>query len=297
MTRLRRLFARADTPPIVPTTGWTAALTTLAATAMSFLAVLTLAAGIAANRLAADWRADLAGAATVRVSAPGEVRPARVETALEILRTTPGIAAARPLSDEEHVALLSPWLGEGVRYADLPAPRLIAVTLEGAGPDAEQLQARLDRDAPGAYYDDHQAWRGPLAEMARALEGLAWAAIGLIALTAAGMVAIAARATLAANHEIVRVIRLIGAEDSFITRAFVGRLAMRGLAGGLIGTALGVLGLRAMPGASGADGLAVSLTPGLLGWMAILIGVPLASAAIAWLTAALSVNLTLKRMM
>ena len=116
---------------------------------MSFLAVLTLAAGLAAIRLADEWRADLAGVATVRVS-PGEGdAEARVAAVTEVLRTTPGIARVRVLSDDEQAALLAPWLGDAAGMADLPAPRLIDITLDGAGPDADALQKRLDLTVRG----------------------------------------------------------------------------------------------------------------------------------------------------
>ena len=50
-----------EAPQILPASDWSAPLTTLVAGAMSFLAVLTLAASIAASKLADEWRADLAG--------------------------------------------------------------------------------------------------------------------------------------------------------------------------------------------------------------------------------------------
>lgn len=284
-------------PPIVPATGWTAPLTTVAAVAMSFLALLTLVAGGAADRLAAEWRADLAGLATVRVSAePAEIED-RVAAALQVLRTTPGVAEARPLTEEEHAELLAPWLGGGLDYGALPAPRLIALTLEpGRAPDGDALQARLDREAPGAFYDAHQVWRGPLAEAARSLERLAWIATGLIVVAAAGMVALAARATLAANGEVVRLVRLIGGEDRFIARAFVKRITFRGVIGGLIGTGLGLIALGALPGLGAESLVGVSLLPEGREWAVLLAAIPAVSGLVAWATARLSVWLALIRM-
>jgi len=287
---------RRRAPPIVPATGWTAPLTTLAALAMSFLAVLTLVAGVAADRLAAEWRADLAGLATVRVSASQAELARRVDQAMQVLGTTPGIAAARPLTDDEHAALLAPWLGAGLDIAKLPAPRLIEVDLGEPAPDMEALQARLDREAPGALFDSHQSWREPLARAADSLELLAWAATGLIVVAAAGMVALAARATLAANLDVVRLVRLIGGEDAFIARAFVARLALRGFAGGLIGTALAILALQALPRLP-VEALAdLALMPEVTGFALLLVGVPVASGLIAWATALNSVRGALRRM-
>ncbi|GMG82830.1 FtsX-like permease family protein [Paralimibaculum aggregatum] len=296
MARWFRFARAAEAPPIVPMSGWSAPLTTLASAAMSFLAVLTLIAGLAADRLAEDWRQDLAGLATVRVSAEPEVLETRVMRALEVVRTAPGIAAARVLSEAEHLALIAPWIGGVEALEALPAPRLIDLTLEGDGPDAARLQSRLDRDAPGAVYDDHAAWRGPLARAAAAVGRLAWAATVLVMLAACAMVALAAQATLTAHLDIVRVIRLIGGEDRYIAGAFVRRLALRGLAGGMAGAGLALLALAALPG-SGAGGVLGGLLPGTFGWIAIPIAVPLLTAAIAWATARASVRIALGRML
>ncbi len=170
---MRPAFAflrRGDDPPIVPRSGWAAALTALA---MSYLAVLTLSAGIAAERLAETWRSELAGVATVRISVPADALEARVTAVLAVLATAPGVADARLLSDAEHLLLLEPWLGAGDWLDDLPVPRLIEVRIYAPGPDATTLQAQLDATAPGAVYDDHALWREPLVRAATALRRLA----------------------------------------------------------------------------------------------------------------------------
>ncbi len=287
-----RLRAR---PRVLPDAGWSSALAAWVAFAMSFLAVLTLAAGLAAIRLAAEWRADLAGVATVRV-AGGEGGEDRLRAVLEVLRTTPGIAAARPLSDSEQAALLAPWLGDAAALAELPQPRLIDVTLQGKGPDAAALQGRLDLTVEGAVYDDHAAWRRPLVAAADGLTRLAFAAAVLVLATAAIMIGFAARATLAANRSAIEVVRLIGAEDRFISKAFVGPLARRAAAGGLLGSALGCGALALLPRIDAGAGLAVAVRPQGVGWLALGLGVPLAAAVIAWTAARIAVRLALARM-
>jgi cell division transport system permease protein len=301
-TLFRRLSVQhwPDTPAIVPRSGWAAALTALSAMAMSYLAVLTLAAGIAADRLALSWHSELTAVATVRIQAPvsepQDQLEARVTAALVVLASAPGVAGARLLSDAEHLFLLEPWLGAGDWLDDLPVPRLIEIQLDGPGPEPAVLQAQLDAAAPGAVYDDHALWRGPLVRAATALRRLAWFATALIALAAAGMVALAARSTLAGNAEVVRVIRLIGGEESFIENAFVHRLAARAALGGLAGALLGAASLALMPELAPGTPLALSLGPGPLGWAILLGAVPAGAAAIAWATARHSVRLMLRQM-
>lgn len=285
-----------EAPPILPVTGWSAPLTTMVAAAMSFLAVLALATSMSANRLAAEWRADLAGVATVRVSATSEDMQDKISAVLEILRTTPGISKVEVLSDEEQGKLLAPWLGNDADLSGLPAPRLIDLSLDGIGPDAEALQQRLDLTVKGAVYDDHAAWRAPLTASAKALERLAMGATIVVLLTAGAMVAFAARATLAANNHVIATVRLMGAEDRFIAGAFVRRLAWRAAWGGFLGAVLGAGALLALPSIEADAGLGTTLAPDRLGWVILTIGIPLASAFVAWMSARLAVRFALSRL-
>ncbi|MEM6662007.1 MAG: FtsX-like permease family protein [Pseudomonadota bacterium] len=289
-------IAVSDAPAALPSADWTTALTTLVAAAMAFLAVLTLAAGLAANRLASEWRADLAGVATVRVSAPRHEMDEKVQTVLEVLRTTPGIAEIRVLTDQEQLALLEPWLGSGNDLSRLPAPRLIDVELDAAGPDANALQARLDLTVSGVIYDDHAAWRAPLAAAARALERLAFGAAILVLLTAGGMVAFASRATLAANRHVIETVRLMGAEDSFLAGAFVRNMAKRALTGALAGSLIGTGLLALLPAIDADQALGATVSPGPAGWVVLAAGVPLAVGVVAWLSARTAVRIVLRRM-
>lgn len=290
-------MARKPEPPIVPSSGWAAWLTTAAAAAMSFLAVLALAAGIAAGNLAAEWRGAFEGTATVRLVGERDTMETRLAQAMEVLRQTPGIAAARPLTPEQQAALLTPWLGEAAGFADLPVPRLIDVTIAPPGPDVAALQSRLDLASDGAVYDDHDAWRQPLTRAATGLSRLAWVATALTVLAAAAMVALAARASLASHAEVVHVLRVIGAEDSFIAAAFTRRLSARAALGGLVGTALGLAALLSLPEVAVDRGLTEALLPGIAGWLGLLVAVPAVVALIAWATARRAVGRELERML
>lgn len=293
---LLALLGRGDAPPIVPIRGWSAPLTTLTSLAMGFLAVLTLSAGIAAGRLAETWRADLAGVATVSLTAAADVIDDRLTQTLEVLRTTPGLTDVRELTPEEQTALLEPWLGDDLTLDALPAPRLIEVVLEGDGPDAARLQARLDQTAPGARYDDHQAWRGPLAKAAAALQTLAWGATLLVTLAAAGVIGLSAQATLAGNRDVVRVVRLIGAEDRFIIRAFVSRIALRAFGGATAGAVLALGALALLPSLEGGGGIGLQLSLGAGTSLTLAVVVPLGAMAVALLTALIAVRLQLRQL-
>jgi cell division transport system permease protein len=233
---------------VVPASGYTSTLTSLTAAAMAFLVVFALALSLASYRLAQDWSEALEQSATLRISAPVEQLDAQVASAIEILETTPGVASARALSSEEQSDLLTPWLGIDVPFDKLPLPRLIEIVQTPDGFDSQGLRLRLTGELPSAVLDDHVRWRRPLVQAANWLSVLGVVAIGLIGLTSGAMIILATRAALAANAQVITVLRLIGATDAYIEAAFVRRFAFRTFIGAVVGTIIGAGVVALFPG-------------------------------------------------
>lgn len=279
--RIRALFlGDPQAARVVPPSGFTAHLTLFASGAMAFLAVFALALSLASGRLADRWADELARSATLRITAPAEQRAAQTAAALEILRQTPGVASARALSQEEQAALLAPWLGADIPMAELPVPQLIEVIEGTPGYDAAGLRLRLGAEVPGAVLDDHTRWRRPLVEAANSLRRLGWVSIALIAGAMAAMITLAANAALAANAQVIEVLRLVGAQDRYIAVAFIRRFTLRALIGGSAGVALGMIGVMLLPAASDEGGFLTGLGFRGAGWLWPL-AVPVLGAAVA----------------
>lgn len=261
----RGLIGR-DTGPgrIVPPTGFTAQLTLLTAGAMAFLAVFALALSFATGRLADRWSQSLAQTVTVRVSAPADEVETLTGRVMGILDQTPGIAEARMLPEEEVDALLTPWFGPDLPVEALPVPRLIEIRESGEDFDADGLRLRLEAETPGAVLDDHTRWRQPLVTAAKRLRTLGVVSLALIAAAGAAMMALAAQSSLAANGQVIRVLRLIGARDVTIAQAFVRRFTRRAAVGAFVGTILGMIAIALLPGMDQAGGFLTGL--GFQGW-------------------------------
>lgn len=284
MTAAEDLRLPGEGTRIVPPTGISARLTVFTAAAMAYLAVFALALLFATDRLADRWASELARTATIRISAPAAQMAEQTALALEILSQTPGVKSARALSDDEQAALLAPWFGTTLPLADLPVPRLIEIVEEPRGFDAEGLRLRLRADVPGAILDDHTRWRRPLVEAAERLRLIGWLAIALIGGSLAAMVTLAANAALAANQQVISVLRLVGAEDTYVARAFTRRFTLRTFAGALAGTAAGMASVAALPASDTPGAFLTGLGFAGAEWLAPLV-VPLLAAPVAfWAT-------------
>lgn len=278
-----------------------------------YLAALAAVGGLTAQGFVSDWDRRLAGTMTVQIPPGGgiEAESARAAAAerrdsvLRLLKVTPGIADAIPVSEAEAAALLEPWLGPDL-VRTLPMPTLIDVRLAPGQPlDRVTLAERLENAAPGTTLDDHARWLADAKALARSIAATGLVVIALVSLAAVLAVVFAVRTGLGVHRNEIEVLHLIGAPDRFIARQFqrhTGRLAA---VGGLIGAVLAVItvvGLRwsateaaAVTGPAGIATLILSIDFGLRDWIAV-ITLPIAATVIATLTARASVMLSLARL-
>lgn len=265
---------------------------------MAFLAALALGASLIADRATEGWRHGLAGKLTVQVLPPEGNDAQRIldretDTTVRLLRATPGIAHAAPLSEAELDALVAPWVGKGGLTADIPLPRLIDASLvPGADIDVTALTAKLKRAAPHAILDDHRSWIARLSAIADTVRYSAYIVLILIAGATAAAVSFATRAGLATHHEMVALLHQMGARAGFIAGTVERHYFLSALGAALLGTLMAAL-LFLSAGALEHFGVEAVpfLPPLLLDWteMAWLIAVPAAAAVIAWATARISV--------
>lgn len=301
--RLRRLFRSGAPLPVPPGSAHRFLLGIVAA--MTFLAALAILASSAGLRATGEWEHALSGTATAQIDPPGDtVTPAttaemdrRVQRAMALLRATPGVLQAEPMPPEAALKLLEPWLGGAGDLSGMPMPRLIDVTVDPAALDAKDLDKRLRAAVAGARFDDHGRWRSGARRLADAVGVLSASVLVVVAVVAAGAVMFSTHALLAIHRDVVEVLHIIGARDGWIAAGFARRAAGAALLGGVLGMilALGSLLGLSLANEPGRAALTLPLEPTLIGWIGVA-ALPFMAAALAGLTARLTVMATLARM-
>lgn len=290
-------MARRRTLPVTDTPGglflsWLAAF-------MIYVAVLCVSALLVLHDAAGAWRRDLTATVTIQLAASGdaEADEQRVAAALEIARSTPGVGHAAAMAEDDVLDLVAPWLSSRAVAADLPLPRLIDVkAASGHEIDTAQLAERLRIKVPEAAVDDHGLWLKRLVSLFYAAEVLAAFVVLLIVSVTVSAVVVATRSGLAVQVDTIEVLHLMGAHDDFIARQFARRAGLRTLTGavlGLLPAVASVLGIAALA-ARLSDGAPIGFTWEAWHW-AVLAALPLIMAAVAHLTAWLTVLQSLKR--
>lgn len=274
---------------------------------MVWLAAMALAAVMVLSAAGDQWRQSLTGSVTVQIvpteTADARVMEARVSTALTLLRSTPGVISANPVSAGRIAELLEPWLGRNALSdsVGLPIPRLIDVSVEPATSsivvDLGTLAAQLAEAVPGASLDDHGQWLDRLIALARAIEAIGFAVLVVISLAAMATVIFATRTGLAIHHDVIELLHLIGARDNYVAHQFQLNALWLGLKGGATGVvlAVGTLLILGSLAAKVEAGLLPPVTMSVWQWSA-LGGVAIAAAIISVLTARITVLRTIGRM-
>jgi cell division transport system permease protein len=270
--------------------------------AMSFLAALALAGALATATLAARWQGDAAATLTVQIPNPeaaaADGKTPRLAAVLAALQAAPAVRDPHRLSGAALNRLLAPWLGGTASDLGLALPAVIAARWQGG--DSAALAARLDRIAPGTLLERGAAWAARVAALTASLQACAVAILGIVALVAATMVALAIHSLLAQRRETIEIVHGLGALDADIANRFAARttaLAAAGAAVGVLAALPVLLWLAAL--AAPFTGFAGSTDPGAAGLPGALWGelpaLPLFAAGIGWLTAQLTVRGWLRR--
>ena len=200
--------------------------------ALCFLAAFSGLVSRAAYAAAGQWTSEVTGQITIRVRGDD----AAADKALAIVKAAPGIASARALSRADAEALLQPWLGAGGIPADLPLPHIIAAeAAPGTTRVGDRVGAALTQAEIRARVDDHVAWSADARRATDTIGLVALSAVLLLGATGVVVIAFATHATLLARRDMVELLHLTGAKDSFIASLFERRFLMLGVQAGALG--------------------------------------------------------------
>jgi cell division transport system permease protein len=201
-----------------------------------FLAALSALIALASNRAASGWSREIRAEVTVQVRPTGlESGSVAAARAAEVLAGVPGVKEAAAIEPARAKALIKPWLGDAV-LEDLPLPNLVEVRLDEAKPaKAAALSEALSEKEIDATIDDHSTWLQDIETSALIIRLISLGIFLLIASAAAAVVGFATRAGLMARANMVEVLSLCGATDSFIAGRFQFRFARMAAISGLLG--------------------------------------------------------------
>lgn len=216
---------------------------------IAVLAIMSMLACAAAGSMSivansvSSWQNDVAREITIQIKpTPNVSMELLLSRAVAIAEEYPGIDRATPLSIDENIALLEPWLGAGIDVSELPVPRLILVELDRNKPlNLTNLRTAVENAIPGASVDDHRIWSDQLVTMSTSVF-VAGLSIMILVIGAATLTVIfATRSAMAENRATIDVLHFVGAADAFIASEFQRHFFVQGAKGAGLGGLLAIL--------------------------------------------------------
>jgi cell division transport system permease protein len=272
-----------------------------------FLFGVTLAGVLAINSMLVNWNSSILGSLTVQIIPVNNVdkQKARDETIVQEQRATalleamPEAKKVTPLNEGQLQRLLRPWLGDSIDIENLPMPRLIDVKLKsGAEINFKVLAEKLATVAPQASLDNHKLWLNKLINFAAGLKMLALSVLVLVIGVTSGAIFYSTQTSLGLHKNIIEILHLLGAKDTYIAQQYATRTGLLGLWGGIVGI------IFAVPAIFLIAYLAQQIEGGIInearlsaGAWAMILSLPLFSGLIAMQTAYYTVKRTLEKMM
>lgn len=262
-----------DATPLLPERDAREAALFFVVCALCFLAALAALSARASYDAARDWTAEVEGEMTVRLL---DTDRRGADEARDILDSADGVTSARVLSSEEIEALLAPSFGAGGLPAGLPLPLIIALETDPARKNfAPDLERQLTEAGISSIVNAHDTWAGDVRRALGVVRLVALSAVVLLVATAIAVIAFATHAALLARRDIVEVLHLSGATDSFISKLFERRFWVLGLkagaAGALFALASAALALSLASARGGRSGLLPQLSLDITDMMILLL--------------------------
>jgi cell division transport system permease protein len=207
-----------------------------------FMAALAVTVNSYVNTLLADWDRSVSGTLTVQIPVSGgggKAADAAVAKVIDVLRRHPAVESAEAVPHAKIQELLKPWLGEGDIIADLPLPALIDVEMRTQEPSAiAAVTASVKGAAADAVIDDHRVWLNRVMGLAKGFNAVALAIMVLVTGSLGLTIIFATRASLAEFAQVIEVLHVVGAKDSYVAGQFARRALVQAVVGGVAGLLL-----------------------------------------------------------
>ena len=260
-----------------------------------FIFAITLSGVLSMNSMISNWNKSILGSITVQIIPIPDSNKEKVQTqllayeekAVEFLKSVNGIIKVTPLNDEQLDNLLRPWLGDDVSISDLPAPRIIDVKLaKDANIDFDQLREDLSQASPQASLDNHKIWLNKLIALTDGLNLIATTILTLVIAITSGAIFYTTQMSMGLHKDIIEILHIIGAKDTYIAQQYAKRMGFLGLIGGIFGLIFAIPAIFFIGNLANSikGGIISEATLGINDWLYILI-LPLFSMSISMMTA------------
>ena len=206
-------------------------------TLMVYLGTLCFVFTLFMIHSAHSWETQFTTHLSIEIPTLPEPSPGTLQSrVLQLLNRTPGVHHAVAVPQKEMETLFHSLLGEEVNMDLLSLPVIIDVILDGKEKvDTSILETHLKNISPYIQLMDYREWQAQVLNLTRTSVIIASMVTLLILFAALTTTTFATRTSLLIHRQVIEILSLIGATNSYIATQF----QMNALKQGLIASAIG----------------------------------------------------------
>lgn len=185
-----------------------------------------------------SWESQLTTDLTIEIPVFEGVTSTSVQSrVLQVVTQTPGVQRALTVPQEEMIHLFRSLVGEDININSLSLPIMIDVFLDGKeNVDIKGLETHLKSISPHIQVSDHRLWQSQVSNLIHTSVILAFMITLLILLAALATTVFATRTGLLIHRQVIEVLSLIGATNTYIANQFQINALKHGLMASSIGS-------------------------------------------------------------
>ncbi|MDR2780951.1 MAG: hypothetical protein LBB21_00615 [Holosporaceae bacterium] len=193
---------------------------------LMYSVTIAVMSGFFTCNLTSEWKDSLDGRMTIELQssidgADAALTEKQNSEILKIVQSTSGVKSVKKLQETDILKILEPWLSGTAIPDDFPFPTIFDVeTDKNAQIDLLLMTDKLSKVSQGVRIHDHSSWYAPVMKISNGLFGFAIILSILIFATVCATMIFITRKTLGVHLNTVKILQLIGADNSYIAQQF-----------------------------------------------------------------------------
>lgn len=185
-----------------------------------------------------NWEQELTTDISIEIPTFSSQSASELENkALDILKRSPDVEDAKVIPQDEMMNLFHSVVGENLNPQLLSLPIIIDVSFKrGKIVDVNDLKKQLEVISPHLEIINHREWQSQVSKLVHSGVLLAFLLTCLILSAALATTMFATHTSLLIHRQIIEVLSLIGATNSYIAKQFQMNALRQGLVSGVLGS-------------------------------------------------------------
>lgn len=190
-----------------------------------------------------SWEKEFTTHLSIEIPTLNDVSSSALQSKVfELLNRTPGVQHAAAVPQKEMAALFDSLLGKEINIDLFSLPVVIDVSLDKKEQiDIQALETSLKRISPHIHLMDHRAWQTQVSNLIQTSVLIAFFITTLTLLAALATANFATKTSLLIHRQVIEVLNLIGATNSYIAKQFQVHILKQALVASVMGSSFAFL--------------------------------------------------------